>query len=376
MRCIECLVVPFICLFRALVHYCPCLFKHSLYFSKSLQMQLDSARLGAGGWYSDQSKTYTSVRDTFYTTMAALYHSKQDSTRHLERTLQKISAQMRNTGQVPCVFRKTWFDNNAPVYLSDRCGVPVVDANIQYIIMTWWLYTHYDIFDQKRYLLCERAWEWIENHRLQDAIIEPEDASWETTRAGGGALLLTNVLATQAIRCMELLSIVRRHTQNADRFKKLHDRFLARWVNEIYKTQQTLPKILAIAWGMVPKTFIDSFQEQIHQPWMPLWTDGPLKMQPTTHAWLHGQSDIHTTVVWPWIGFLWICVLVDKHKYDLAKTWWASYLEFHRPHTLYDMYTTNGKPIRRAFVRAKPAHTLTLGMQIAAKLSIDNIGHC
>lgn len=373
---IECLVIPFVCCFRALVQIFPCLFKHSLYFSTPLTLQFEKASCISGGWHSDQSKTYISVRDTFFTMMATLFQEKPDTKNHLRATLQKISRQMLNTGQVPYEFRKTWFDNSAPVYISDRRGVPVIDANIQYIIMTWWLYQNYNMFDQKQYLYCQRAWEWIENHILQDAVLEPEDASWETTRAGGGALLLTNVMATKAIRCMELLSIVRQDSQNAMRFQHMHKRFLSRWVNEIYKTQQTLPKILAIAWNMVPDTFIESFQQQIHNPWMPLWLDGPLKMPVTTHARLYGQSDIHTTIVWPWVGLLWVCVLVDKHKYDLAKTWWASYLEFHRPHTLYDMYTKHGEPVRRAFVRAKPAHTLTLGMQIAAKHCTDNIGHC
>ena len=375
MRCVEGLLVPFVCCLRAFVHVCTCLFKHRPVVWP-LHTQYEKSHCVRGGWYTDNTRGEVSTRDSFYTAMGLTWRSQTDAKARLSALCTRLSDHMLNSGQVPCAFRRTWFDAGAPIYVSDRLSTAVIDANLQYIILAWWLYSASDTLDQKQYLACQRAWEWVERYRLQDAILELEDASWETTRAGGGALLLTNVLATQAIRCMELLAIVRHDPHNADRFQKLHGRFLSKWVTEIYKTQQTLPKILAIAWGMVPKPFIDSFQEQIHQPWMPLWTDGPLNMKTTTHAWIYGQSDIHTTVVWPWVGFLWICVLVDHHKYDLAKTWWASYLEFHRPHTLYDMYTTDGKPIRRAFVRAKPAHTLTLGMQIAAKLSIDNIGHC
>ena len=62
---------------------------------------------------------------------------------------------------------------------------------------------------------------------------------------------------------------------------------------------------------------------------------------------------------------LWILVLKSKGFNEIANSWWISYIEFHRPETIFDMYSVETKlPLRRAFLKAQPCHTLSLAMQI------------
>ena len=42
-------------------------------------------------------------------------------------------------------------------------------------------------------------------------------------------------------------------------------------------------------------------------------------------------------------------------------------MTFHVADTLYDMYSQDAKPIRRAFLRAVPSHSQTLALHIAAE---------
>lgn len=353
--CRNIICLPFILLYRYTVHVCLCFFQHN-----PEELQLCELRNNNGGWWRDQRRQSVSVRDSFYIFMTHKLENKLVP-KHLVKFLRRLSKLMTNNGQIPWKIQSSWFGEEVPIYVSHRKAVRVIDANMQFIIMTWWLYETDPGIVHSLYLHCLRAWQWLDVSIANEAIHEPIDASWETSRKHKGRLLLTNVLAIQTIRSMELLSMTEHDKRRQTQFIKMHEKWLSVWIPEIYKTQETLPRILAVYFGIVQRSFVKSFNQAIQSVWIPCRVDGPIQSEITSHAWIHGYADQHNTVIWPWIGFLWILVLKKRGLHDIADSWWTSYMEFHNIPHLYDMYSQEtGKPVIRAFLKAQPNHALTM----------------
>lgn len=366
--------MPATMFYRALVRMCTCCFRHKDKFSTSFPMQFEMNKGLYGGWYSSQRRQKVITRETFYVFLAQEFCGtlQKNGTEQLVKFVNRLTRHMTTQGQVPWAFEITWLYGEKPVYRSRIRRSNVVDANAQYIIMVWWLYDKHPALVNKLFLHCQRAWRWLQHYIRHDTLEEPLEASWETTRQHDGVLLLTNIYLCQAARHMELISMMQSDKKNQSQFKHMHDKLLTKWVPEIYKTQETLPRILAILWNIVPENFLMSFQEQLKQPWVPLRTCGPMSVKTTLHSRVYGFSDQHTHVVWPWIGFLWICILVKRHKRGLAQGWWNAYMTFHTENTLYDMYSAEfGRPVRRAFLKANASHSQTLALHIAAKNTLE-----
>lgn len=364
--------VPFILLYRFIVMSMPCMFRHRTSYSISFASQLDLLQQYRGMWFRSIEKTSEMhVRDAFFIYMAHRFWS--DDTKTLHKCVHRLAHAMNSYGQVPWKFSNTWFERLQPCYTSENEQVCVVDANAQFIIMVWWLYDNEADKIEDLYLHCQRAWQWLQKRIVNNALQEPDGASWDTARQHSGQSLLTNIYVCQAIRCMELISLTMDDKRRTQQFKVMHDRFMSKWVGELYKSQEALPRILGVLWNMVPDSFIMSFNQQIQTPWIPLWVDGPQTYHSTLHAKFYGYSDKYKDIVWPWIGFLWMAILVDRHKLDIAQAWWTSYMQFHMANTLYDMYEPkHGMPVRRAFLKAQPGHALTLATFIAAQYKLAN----
>jgi hypothetical protein len=367
---IYCCCVPFIYLFRLIVYLCGACFKHRSFVKEPFREQLMSNRLD-GGWYTNYYKKIISTRDVFYILLAQRFINKRDK-RVICKFIKRLCNDITADGQVPWKYRTNWHGALVPVYMHN--GVKVDDANAQFLIMLWWLVEENKQLAGELYIYALRVWHWIENHIKEDIFYESIGASWETTRVHDGYLLLTNVLTIHCIRCMELISMTRKDKRQQELCVTKHDKFKSRWVAEIYKTQETLPRILAVHWNIVPTSFIDSFNQTLQFQRVPLRTPGPIMDVNTVESRIYGYSDQYTSVVWPWIGFLWIVTCIGKNKQDIARGWWTSYLEFHHGTTLYDMYEpTTNKPVRRAFLKASPHHSVTLATYLAAEHHMTDI---
>lgn len=362
MSCFNTLCMPFIFLSRCIVSCTPCCFKTHAHFKEPFDIQLQLNRNRKGGYYTDYYATRTSTRDCFYTFLALAMRRK--STKPTIQFVERLAEYMTTSGQVPCMFVSRWY-TQAPEYHQN--DIKVIDANMFFIIMVWQCYDEYPDRVEKLYLSCQRAFEWLQTYTCNSAIFEPMGASWEYTRKHKGHMLLSNVIMIQTIRCMELLACVLRDERQQRQFKEKHDKALTKWVPEIYKSQETLPRILAVHWNMVPREFIVSFNQELQCSYVPLRTAGPVKDVATWNAWVYGRDDLHTEIIWPWIGLLWICVLVQHSKRKIAQRWWTAYMEYHQLPTLHDIYSKETHlPIRRAFLKGMPAHSLTLSMHMAA----------
>lgn len=362
MSCFNAFCMPFVFIVRCIVSWSPCCFKTHVNIKEPFDVQLQLNRNRKGGYYTNYYATYTSTRDTFYTFLALQMRRKP--TKCAIQFVERLAEQMTTSGQLPYRFANTWY-GEMPEYQQNN--IKVIDANMFFIMMAWQCYDQYPERVEKLYLYCQRAFEWLQTYVCNSAIYEPIGASWEYTRKHKGQVVLTNILMIQTIRCMELLACVLRDERQQRRFKEKHDQALTKWVPEIYKSQETLPRILAVHWNMVPREFVISFNQELHGPYVPLRTAGPIKDVTTWNAWVYGRDDLHTEIIWPWIGLLWICVLVQHNKRKIAQRWWTSYMEYHQLPTLHDIYSKETHlPIRRAFLKAMPAHSLTLSMHMAA----------
>ena len=369
MNCFDTICVPFVYGFRCMVYCLPCCFRQRFVSLHPFDTQLQQNKCKLGGWYSDYYRNRINTRDTFYTLLGLRFRHKdaEDVALYVQRLCQHMNAE----GQVPIEFVYSW-GQWSPKFAT--YGKTNVDANLYFIIMAWWCNETHPNVIRKYYLYIQRAYEWLNTFVCDNTFYEPIGASWEWTRHHRGCLTLTNVLMTQAIRSMELIACLIGDTRQQALFRDKHDSFKAKRVADIYKTQETLPRILAIHWNMVPDDFLQSFEQEMQTNYVPLRTDGPIPYESTARARIYGQSDLHSTVVWPFVGFLWISILAKRHKMDIARSWWASYIEMHHAHTIYDIYSGNtGIPIRRAFLKAMPAHSATLSLQMAAKQALQGV---
>lgn len=363
MSCWDSIYVPFIFAFRCFVRYTPCCFKSRVNFEEPFDVQLQLNANRKGGYFTDYFAICTSTRDTFYTFLAL--RMRQRDTKPQLKYVQKLARHMSAGGQVPTEFLASWYSEETPVYAKGNRTV--IDANMFFIIMAWECCDNHEDAVEKLYLTCQRAFEWLQTYVCTHTIYEPVGVSWEYTRKHAGHLLLSNVIMIRTIRCMEMLACTFRDERQERRFKKRYDEALAKWVPEIYKSQETLPRILAVHWNLVPRDFIVSFNQELQCPYVPLRTAGPAKDVATWNAWVYGRDDLHTEVIWPWIGFFWICVLVQHSRRKIAQGWWTAYMEYHQLPTLHDIYSKETRlPIRRAFLKAMPSHSLTLSMHMAA----------
>ena len=365
----DCLLILPILFYRFIVWVTPNCFEETHIHRESFSVQLQWTYSNEGGWYSDFYRTSISTRDTFYVLLGLRLRKLGEA--NVEKFVRRLCKNMNTKGQVPSMFRRSWCSGETPIYKSN--DIDIVDSNAFFLILVWWMCEKdSNKMNKELYLYCQRAFRCLENNQCTNTMYEPVGASWETTRQHDGYLLLTNVLTIQAIRSMELLAMIRKDTVLQASCVDKHGKFLQKWQPELYRTQEVLPRILAVHWAMVPSNFLLSFNQELHADWIPLRTAGPIIDRTTFKSWIKGKSDMHTTVVWPFVGFLWIAILAKRMKMDLARTWWASYIEFHYPQTLYNIYSKEtGKPIHRAFLKALPAHSMTISMYLAANQSIS-----
>mgnify|MGYP006096238709 CR=1 FL=1 len=353
--------LPFVLAYRGLVSCLPNSF--ATVRGIPFDVQLSSNRHKRGGWYTDGGKHGVLTRETFYTLMAFNF-CKRDL-EYVVEYVTYLSSHMSADGQIPWKFTESWSGSVVPHYTCNNS--PVVDANAQFIIMVSWLHENSPQLVQKLYLNARRAHEWLQTFMKEYMFLEPPNSSWETTRQyDDGYVLTTNVLACHSIRAMELICmVVREHTQQKNMLQ-LHTRVKSKLQEKLFTTQEVLPRILGVYWNILPPNFWRSFNQELKYP-IPLLTSGPLVYPTTWDSWMYGCSDQHTTLIYPWIGFLWITLLTKRYQYEIAATWWELYSEFQSESTIYDMYSPETMtPVCRAFVKSQPSHSLSLAMYQAA----------
>ena len=365
------LKLPFVLAYRGLVSCLPSLSSTSAR-DIPFDVQLSANRHRKGGWYTDKTNKHMLTRETFYTLMAFRFCKRE--VEYVGEYVSFLSTHMSTDGQIPWKFTESWSGSVVPHYSIN--GNPVVDANAQFIIMVSWLHEYNTKVVQQLYLNTRRAHEWLQTFMQKDMFLEPPDSSWETTRQyDKGYVLTTNVLVCHSIRAMELVCMVVRENTQQKHMEILHTRVKAKLQEQLFTTQEVLPRILGVYWNILPAHFWRSFNQELKYP-IPLLTSGPLSYPTTWSSWMYGQDDQHTTLIYPWIGFFWIALLTKRYQYETADTWWTLYEDFHSANTIYDMYTPeNMTPVRRAFVQSQPSHSLSLAMYQAATHGLLNQKH-
>lgn len=372
MNCFECMSILPILIQRLIVWGAPCIFKHQTHYKSSLEGQLTSSRARRGGWWSGPAKDCIDTRETFFVFLGFVHRKK--STQELRQFVNRLAEDMNRKGQVPAKYIAHWWQGERPYYRSEIKKRPVVDSNMYFIILIWILHEADPGSIRELYLPTQRAFKWLEKHIAEDTFYEPIDSSWETTRAHQGHLLLTNVLMTKTIHSMELIALINNDSRMKDKCIKMHKKFVQKWQPELYRTQEVLPRILAVYWNIVPPAFLMSFNQELNTIFIPLRTEGPISLSTTFRAKIRGRDDMHTDIIWPFVGFLWIITLASRMKHEQANQWWANYMEFQAPRTLHNMYCPHtGKPIRRSFLRSEAKHAATLSLFLAAKHALETV---
>jgi hypothetical protein len=362
------LKVPFVLLYRSVYACTPPILPSGDPTVCPFATQLKKNECARGGWYTNKEHRTVSTRESFFTIMA-LHNCKEDVA-HIERYVHRLSEHMTSDGQVPWKFTETWSGTEVPHYTCN--GKKVVDANAQFLILLEWLHGTRSQTLKLLHLHARRAYQWLETFMKNNAFYEESGSSWENTIQHSGYVLLTNVLVCQSIRSMELICMSQGEKKHQELMVKTHGHFIESLQKNLYTSQEVLPRMLAIYWNMLPVTFLKSYNQELRYP-IPLITPGPCAPSTTWESWLYGTDDIHTRLVYPWIGFLWTLILFKTYKTEEAKKWWEYYGLFEKHSTLYNIYTPmNMKPVRRAFLQSCSGHSLSMAMFIAAKQFADN----
>lgn len=371
MNCYLCLVSVPVWIWRAIVSFCTCIYKPKTHFKAGLIDQMQSCHSRRGGYWTGSYRRTIDTRECFYTFLGSI--DREADKEELQKFVSRLAQDMNTKGQVPARYDAHWFGREIPRYRSKISEEPIVDSNMFFIILLWAMYDRYQLSIGKYYIAAQRAYQFLDKYVAEDTFYEPTGASWETTREHTNNLLLTNVIMTKTIRCMELIAMVQKDHRLKTLCIERYAKFVKKIQPELYRTQEVLPRVLAIHWNIMPTNFLPSFNQEIEtNTWIPLRTKGPVEMPRTTRSIIFGRSDMHAEIIWPFVGFLWIVILEEKCKHHLAKKWWVSYMDFHAPRTLHDMYEPlKGKPIRRAFLTSEACHVSTISLYLAAKRRIE-----
>jgi hypothetical protein len=357
------LQVPFVLLYRSVYACAPQILPKNDHSVCPFATQLKSNECKRGGWYTNKEHETVLTRESFFTIMA-LKFGEEDVT-DIEKYVHRLSEHMTSDGQVPWKFTETWMGAEVPHYTYKN--KKVVDANAQFLILLEWLHDTRSKTLKRLYLHARRAYQWLENFMKNNEFYEDSGSSWENTIQHSGYALLSNVLVCQSIRSMELICMSQGDKKQQELMVKRHGHFTESLQTKLYTSQEVLPRMLAIYWNMLPPRFCKSYNQELKYP-IPLITPGPTLPSTTWESWLYGMDDIHTSLIYPWIGFLWTLILFKGYKTNEAKKWWESYALFESRSTLYNMYTpVNVIPVQRAFLKSSPCHSLTLAMFISAK---------
>ena len=244
-------LMPVIFLFRCIVAISPCCFKHRVTISEPFDVQLQLNRKRNGGYFTHYYRTRIATRDTFYTLFGLRLRNK--GRENMIHYVERLARHMTASGQVPAGFSTTWLDEY-PFYTVQN--VPIVDANLFFLIMAWWCHEHYEKRVKKLFLHCQRAWHWIETYISLKTMHEPIGASWECTRKHGGSLLLTNVLLIQTIRSMEMFYCVNKDQHNHQLFVNKHKAFFLQWFQLFFLTRDLVcyqleePLVSPASWSL------------------------------------------------------------------------------------------------------------------------------
>jgi len=360
--------VPFILLYRSVYACTPQLLSKPDHSVCPFSTQLKMNECKRGGWYTNNEHRTVLTRETFFTIMA-LKFCKEDVP-HIEKYIERLSKHMTSDGQVPWKFTETWMGEEVPHYTNNN--KEVVDANAQFLILLECLYDTRSKTLKRLYLHARRAFQWLEKFMKNYEFYEDYGCSWGNTIKHSGYVLLTNVLVCKSIHSMEIICMSQGDNIQHKLMIKTHGKFKESLQKKLYTSQEVLPRMLAIHWNILPQsTFCDSFNQELKYP-IPLLTPGPVLPSTTWDSWLYGVDDIHTSLLYPWIGLLWINILFKMYKTELAKNWWEKYSSYDSDSTLYDIYSPmNMIPIERAFLKSHSCHSLTLSMFIAAKQMKD-----
>lgn len=334
------------------------LFKQTKPFDQQLVSNQKS-----GGYFTGSNHKKISTRENFYTFVALRFQNQNVSVEYIKL----LATYMNAKNQIPAYFTENMWGEKIPHYVEN--GYEIVDSNAIFLILLEWLSESHNQTAQSLFVTAQRAMQYLDIFIKDDVFFEPNFGSWENTRLPTKhSGLTTSVLVCQAIRSLEMLAM---QTGNKSIMKKCvekHTRFLKKLCVKLYQTQETIPRMLAVYFNMVPSGFWRSFDQEFQLDIIPLITPGPIQYHCTWESWVYGTNDQHTTLLYPWITYFWICILGKKGKVKMAKEYFNELQDLHLEPTIYSAYEPDTlRPVLRAFLNSEPSHSLTLAMYTFAR---------
>jgi hypothetical protein len=354
------IVAPFVLLSRGIYRTLPkfSFFKHT----KSLEYQLISNQK-FGGYFIGANHKKISTRENFFTFIGLRAAGENVSVEYVELLAEFMSA----SNQIPAYFTENiWGSVKIPHYKQN--GYEIVDSNAIFLILLEWLSESHSQTAQALFVTAQRCMQYLEQFIKDDVFFEPEFGSWENTRKpGNNSGLTTSVLVCHAIRSLEMLAMKTGNKTIQKKCVEKHTRFVKKLRVKIFQTQETIPRMLAIYFNMMPVSFWRSFDQELSLT-IPLITPGPIQYPSTWESWIYGVDDQHTTILYPWITYFWIGILGKKGKFEMAKEYFKDLEVLHLEPTLFSAYESETlSPVSRAFLNSDPSHSITLAMYLFAR---------
>jgi hypothetical protein len=354
------IAAPVVLLARGMYQIIPKLdlFKHN----KPFDQQLVSNKID-GGYFTGSNHKKISTRENFYTFLGLRAGGENVSVEYIIL----LSNHMSASNQIPAYFTENIWGDKCPYYKVN--GYEIVDSNAIFLILLEWLSESHSQTAKAIFLIAQRAMQYLENFIKDDVFFEPDFSSWENTRLPTkNSGLTTSVLVCRAFRSLEMLAMKNGNHSIQKKCVEKHTRFLKKLRVKLYQTQETIPRMLAVFFNMMPSNFWRSFDQEFKLDLIPLIIHGPIDFPCTWESWLYGIGDQHTTILYPWIAYFWIGILGRKGKVEMAKEYFNELQDLHLEPTFYSIYDPETyQPVRRAFLSAEPTHSITLAMYSVAR---------
>ena len=354
------ITAPLILLTRGIYRVLPTisLFKQT----KPFDQQLISNKI-FGGYFTGSNHKKISTRDNFYTFLGLRFSNQNVAVQYVELLAKHMNAK----NQIPAYFTENMWGDKIPHYKEN--GYEIVSSNAIFLILLEWLSESHNQTAQALFLTAQRAMQYIEQFIKDDVFFEPDFSCWENTRQPTNMSGLTSsVLVCHAIRSLEMLAMKSGNKTIQKKCVEKHTRILKKLRVKLFQTQETIPRMLAVYFNMMPSSFWRSFDQEIKLDLIPLLTAGPIEYQSTWKSWIYGVDDQHTTLIYPWITYFWICILGKKGKTEMAKDYFDELWNLHSEPTIYSVYDPETlQPVRRAFLKSEPSHSITLAMYLFAR---------
>ncbi|MEK9727735.1 MAG: amylo-alpha-1,6-glucosidase [Candidatus Margulisiibacteriota bacterium] len=335
------------------------------------------------------------IRDSSFASLGAL--SLKD-TEIVKNFLSSVIINMKSDGQCPLRIGQKYFllkyihlkGPTGPTFIEDKYISIPVDSNALFIIVShqYITQTRDTMFLKTNYEALIKAIDWYKTVEKNGLVYEGPYAGWADSVKKQGHVLYTNVLYCHALKCIsdmaKILDISQDEIDYTNRWNHVKEKvntkfwngnFLVDWIKD-NKKKDILSidgNALAILFNIVDLSKQNKILTQIVDQKM--ITNHGVKLINKSYQWtdiyppfhIIGLKDYHNGLIWLWVSAITSIAFIKNNKITNGMKILDTMANVINQHeTMYEIYDTNGNPIKRLFYKSEEDFAWSAGLFIWA----------